>query len=80
MRAVDGAHGTCGWVGSEVYLDSRNLTLEIRGGRSGTSGDPGWLLLLLRRRVKASGSKREFFRGILIMVSGAFVLFWVLKK
>ena len=22
----------------EVYLDSRNLTLEIRGGRSGTSG------------------------------------------
>jgi len=23
---------------SQVYLDSRNLTLEIRGGRSGTSG------------------------------------------
>ena len=28
----------------EVYLDSRNLTLEIRGGRSGTSGG-GWTRL-----------------------------------
>ena len=32
------ANGTPTASPSQVYLDSRNLTLEIRGGRSGTSG------------------------------------------